>query len=462
MPTQRPISSVPISDITVGGFKSICEKQQVEIKPLTLLAGANSSGKSSIMQPVLLLKQTIEADYDPGALLLDGPNAKFTSFDQFSCKGGVAGNSQFVVGTGLTNGMSTEITFEKIPRKGINVNETKYKLEGREYCLRLDMTSEEIAKMAKTVKDLDILKKSQLYYHITHANKPFEYLNHKENTINLKIFRDRCFLLPTSKLEVKGKYFWANPLYYAIDYVTSSIHSMLRNIIHLPGLRGNPQRNYMMSASGPNFPGDFTNYVASVLYSWNSNKSEQKSKLEKMLNDLGLTNRVSVNQIDDSKLEIKVGRMPVDSKSKSKTKDMVSIADVGFGVSQTLPVLVALLAAQKGRTVYIEQPEIHLHPRAQLAMADMLIDAAKRGVNVIAETHSAMILLGIKKRIAQGNIDPKLVKMHWFERNTGTGFTNITSVGFDRKGSYDADTPEDFGKVTMQAQREYLDAADGF
>ncbi len=445
MPTHSPISSVPISDITVGGFKSICEKQQVEIKPLTLLAGANSSGKSSIMQPVLLLKQTIEADYDPEALLLDGPNAKFTSFDQFYCKSGVAGNSQFVVGTGLKNGMSTEITFGKIPRKGINVNSTKYKLEGREYCLRLDMTPEEIAKMAKMA---DLKKEMPLNYSLKLA--PLF-----DPKGNLKVFRYRCFLVPTSNSASIG-------MFNEIVEVTINFQHAIRNIIHLPGLRGNPQRNYMMSASGPNFPGDFTNYVASVLYDWNKNEAKEKSQLEKMLNDLGLTNRVSVNQIDDSKLKIKVGRMPVDTKSKTKSKDMVSIADVGFGVSQTLPVLVALLAAQKGRTVYIEQPEIHLHPRAQLAMADMLIDAAKRGVNVIAETHSAMILLGIKKRIAQGNIDPKLVKMHWFERSPNTGFTNITSVGFDRKGSYDADTPEDFGKVTMQAQREYLDAADGF
>src|SRR5712691_6925626 len=71
-----------ISEIQVAGFKSISEEQSIEIRPLTLLAGANSSGKSSMMQPVLLLKQTLEATYDPGPLLLNGPNVKFTSADQ--------------------------------------------------------------------------------------------------------------------------------------------------------------------------------------------------------------------------------------------------------------------------------------------------------------------------------------------------------------------------------------------
>src|SRR5229473_1712071 len=84
---QPQSSSGSITRITVGGFKSIVQEQSIEIKPLTILAGANSSGKSSIMQPLLLLKQTLEAAYDPGALLLNGPNVKFTSADQLLCRG---------------------------------------------------------------------------------------------------------------------------------------------------------------------------------------------------------------------------------------------------------------------------------------------------------------------------------------------------------------------------------------
>src|SRR5258706_14320861 len=71
-----------ITRVTVAGFKSITGEQSIEIRPLTILAGANSSGKSSLVQPLLLLKQTLEASYDPGALLLHGPNIKFTLSDQ--------------------------------------------------------------------------------------------------------------------------------------------------------------------------------------------------------------------------------------------------------------------------------------------------------------------------------------------------------------------------------------------
>src|SRR5271155_132525 len=75
-----------ITRIAVEGFKSISKKQSIDIAPLTILAGANSSGKSSIMQPLLMLKQTLEATYDPGPLKIDGPNVRFTSTDEFLSK----------------------------------------------------------------------------------------------------------------------------------------------------------------------------------------------------------------------------------------------------------------------------------------------------------------------------------------------------------------------------------------
>ncbi len=75
-------TSRAISRIAVSGFKSIQKKQEIELRPLTILAGANSSGKSSMIQLLLLLKQTLEAPYDPGPLLLRGPNVEFSEAKQ--------------------------------------------------------------------------------------------------------------------------------------------------------------------------------------------------------------------------------------------------------------------------------------------------------------------------------------------------------------------------------------------
>src|SRR4028119_544315 len=72
-----------ITGISVSGYKSLYEECSIEVRPLTILAGANSSGKSSIMQPLLLMKQTLEASYDPGALLIYGSHIQFTLAAQF-------------------------------------------------------------------------------------------------------------------------------------------------------------------------------------------------------------------------------------------------------------------------------------------------------------------------------------------------------------------------------------------
>src|SRR5271155_4906166 len=86
-----------ISAVEVEGFKSIRERTEIAIKPLTILAGANSSGKSSIMQPLLLMKQTLEAPSDPGVFLLDGPNVRFTAAHQVVSQFGKGSHDKFVV-----------------------------------------------------------------------------------------------------------------------------------------------------------------------------------------------------------------------------------------------------------------------------------------------------------------------------------------------------------------------------
>ncbi|GAA4363201.1 hypothetical protein GCM10023185_31730 [Hymenobacter saemangeumensis] len=136
---------------------------------------------------------------------------------------------------------------------------------------------------------------------------------------------------------------------------------------------------------------------------------------------------------------------------------MVNIADVGIGVSQVLPILVALIAAQEGQIVYVEQPELHLHPRAQVVMAELLAEAANRGVRVIVETHSSLLLLTVQTLIAENKIKNTDVGLHWFARDA-KGATQVEYKQPDEDGSY-GEWPEDFGDVEMKAQREYLDAA---
>src|SRR5271165_4192450 len=117
-----------IRSISVSGFKSIATEQTIEIRPLTLLAGANSSVKSSMMQAVLLLKQTLEASYDPGPLLLNGPHVRFTSADQMLFHAaGAEQTNEMMVRLGLREDDSVEVVFGRKPGKRLDVVSCKFK-----------------------------------------------------------------------------------------------------------------------------------------------------------------------------------------------------------------------------------------------------------------------------------------------------------------------------------------------
>src|SRR5260370_6033634 len=124
---QSQSNAVGITRITVGGFKSIYPEQSIDIRPLTILAGANSSGKSSMMQPLLLLKQTIEAPFEPATLLLNGPNVKFTLSDQLLSRNqdGSAVDT-FYVGIKTAEKATVTTYFKKDKLSGFDIAQTIY------------------------------------------------------------------------------------------------------------------------------------------------------------------------------------------------------------------------------------------------------------------------------------------------------------------------------------------------
>jgi len=95
----------------------------------------------------------------------------------------------------------------------------------------------------------------------------------------------------------------------------------------------------------------------------------------------------------------------------------IKTKNVGFGISYSLPVVVALLSAKPGTLLIIENPEAHLHPRGQSKLAELMALVAQTGVQIFVETHSDHIFNGLRKAISQKRIDKDKVKVHFFELN---------------------------------------------
>jgi predicted ATPase len=115
----------------------------------------------------------------------------------------------------------------------------------------------------------------------------------------------------------------------------------------------------------------------------------------------------------------------------TKMKD--NLKDVGFGVSQILPIVTEGIMARPGTTIIVEQPEIHLHPRAQARLADLFIDLAHQDKSFIIETHSEHMLLRFARRIAEGSLKKKDIAVYEFKL-TEDG-TKITEIPFDDQGN---------------------------
>jgi len=419
-----------ITKLSVAGFKSIAREAALDIKPLTLLVGANSSGKSSFMQPVLLLKQTLAVPYDPGPLLLNGGNVKFTSFDQMlTLEESKSPKREFSMS--LESGWDKVTLFFSKNAGTITVSVQGGFFDGR---ISSDMNTEELVATIK--KDGQHLGKGYLGEDIG------------DTGIQWAVVRQYCFLSIVSKNLGIPKHPGITYNLWRSDFFSK----IIENVIHVPGLRGNPERIYQAAGFGPTFPGTFENYTANVISDWEERKSDKLKQLCSQLIQLGLTSKISARRLNDVQIEVIVGRLPKNGRSKA---DMVNIADVGVGVSQILPVLVALLVAEPEQLVYLEQPEIHLHPRAQRALADILVAASNRGVKVVVETHSSMLLLAVQTLIAKQKIDHNNVALHWFQRNKN-GMTEVKTAELDDSGRF-GEWPVDFGEVELEAEEEYVE-----
>jgi hypothetical protein len=260
------------------------------------------------------------------------------------------------------------------------------------------------------------------------------------------VTRNRCFLT----LGIVGP---DEQIYLEPVVMDMTLRQLFQNLIHVPGIRKTTIREHGLTATGDQFPGEFEQYVPSLIRDWQV-RTAGKKQLEKVLEHLsllGLGDRLEAREIDKTRVELSISRV---SGSGEKKNDLVNIANVGVGVSQALPVIVALQTAGLGRIVYIEQPELHLHPLAQQNLGDVLVEAAGRGVNVVVETHSDHLLLRLQTLVAEGKMNPDHVSLNWFSRDKN-GQTIITPANLDQRGAF-GDWPIDFipRPDIFQADRE--------
>jgi len=428
-----------ITRIAVTGFKSLANKTDVEIRPLTVLAGANSSGKSSLMQPLLLMKQTLESDVNlAGPFRLSGPYTNYTESKQFLSSVELVGDScqRLVIDFEIGGQETAGFTFAVDPNGFFAIDETRGSRFGvnapPSWAIRYDSSAEEI-------RALDF---------------PWDLRGSTKGFFVYDVERYRFYLRIKASKSSDPSDSWSQSYEF---FETMLLNKEIRRLIFVPGLRGDQLRNwYLTDVPATNiFEGPFEKYVPSLIDFWQQSSSKESiNKLNAALSLLGLASSVGTSRLNESQIEMRVPRT-----FTSDENDYVNVADVGLAVSTVLPVLVALIQAEKGQLVYIEHPELNLHPRAEWKLAQLLAEAANRGVRLVIETHSSLLLRGILTEVAKDTISNDKVILHWFERNKETGLSTVHSKEPDSAGRV-GDWPEDFGDVELGSDNEYLNAVE--
>jgi predicted ATPase len=116
---------------------------------------------------------------------------------------------------------------------------------------------------------------------------------------------------------------------------------------------------------------------------------------------------------------------------------------VGFGLSYVLPIFVAVLSSKPGSLLQIENPEAHLHPKGQSVMGHFLSIAASCGMQILVETHSDHLLNGVRLAVKRGVIAPEWTAINFFSRNDDTDEPEVVNPKIDADGRLN-DWPDDF------------------
>lgn len=202
---------------------------------------------------------------------------------------------------------------------------------------------------------------------------------------------------------------------FSIAYSSIKTYFAKDNFNYIGPLRANPQRYYFLDDSNTNTFFDF--YSGERIAELLKSDSKLSAQINKWMRNFGLNIKVTEFRDVIHKIKVRQNSLSLD------------LPDVGFGVSQVLPILIDGVLSGNNTTTIMEQPEIHLHPKMQAELADFFIEVVNHanhdnkqpGRRYVIETHSEYILKRIRRRIAEGVISPDDVAIYFIEPRSDKG-----------------------------------------
>jgi putative AbiEii toxin of type IV toxin-antitoxin system/AAA ATPase-like protein len=395
-----------LNSVCVGNFKGIYAPQTIELKPITIFIGPNSSGKSSTIHALASLAQTVSLPNNTRPLVLDDQYAyvhlgrfieiihsrKYTDTITLGLAGG-EGRTHVRAGSSFQ-------TLQGEPSAVYTFGSTK----------RTQDIFLKTAEVRLGPVSFHLQRQKSGAFAATKAGSP-------------RSFRVRLgggFSVDRASVIGRQAYMDLQPLFVA----QRILEIELRKTLYLGPFREPPLRRYPTRGSAPREVGPRGEATVTLLANeMMLSKSRKNTKqVSTWFDSLGLAKNLGVSRVGNSDL--------FDVNITLKDGDKYPLADLGYGFSQILPVLTQLSFAPDRSTLLFEQPELHLHTLAVKPLAAVFIDAVKKkNLHIVAETHSRELFTQFLVEMRASNLDPNNFVAYRVVREGG--YSNITKIEID-------------------------------
>ena len=447
-----------LTELKLANFRVFDDEVTVRFRPITVFIGRNSSGKSSIIKFLLMLRQSIGyRSYD--FLSPDGTLVNLGNFAELKNSLTQKSSLTFDLSAKYPIIMSIPEILESRPAlRGVPSNALLYKTgvtAPYDKCDRVGKVHyslvNEVSGQTVIERDFKTLDEHAFLHLPTDPN--FNSLMQR----NVVVLSDleQIDELPADRaneLEPHFKEMW--------DYIPTMVRTIAReelvqtlryqiySMFHLPPVRYEPDRVIQSSSPPTSYVGKDGQYALPHL----QRIADEDEELYAFL----LSHIRKVAGIDDIEFRTPAGYVTQVYARNSVTGANVLIANFGFGVGQCLPVLVQGAIMQRYSTLMVEEPEGQLHPTAQLELGSFFADLwKKRQVASVVETHSRNILLRLRRLIAKGELSHEDVSVAYFTVDEDKGNMPIVkNLDIAEDGSMEAGLPmEFFGADIMEGLR---------
>lgn len=434
-----------VDKIKLKNFKAFSDID-VKIKPITLFLGPNNSGKSSVLALNRLLTQTIQSYDHTVPLLLNGPMGDFGTFKDI-----VHGNSskrhlEITVSTSQLSERSKrrfKLTARAEAPTGTISLRLKYKFRAvlREIILKEIEISVEGKPLFKAEYSED--SERHIITTIDSTTVPPELRSSISNHLRLYNFLPRNLYIPISliKNEKATDEFMTEEkiaVIRSLSYICDDFFDYFANLEYLSATRLAPSRSFLYSGERHRRVGVNGENAANILAMDSIRKGRRSKKLiEKVsgwLKKADIASDVKIVQLSDRHYEIHI--------QNPHTHEYQNFADVGYGNSQVIPALVAGYNLDAGETLVIEEPEIHLHPKAQAELGDFVLDLYEAEKKVLLETHSEHLVVRLQQHVAEGKIHKDDIAFYYIYANNGKKEAKLLTL--DNNGFFEEDWPQGF------------------